>query len=496
MIMLEQSKDNETQSGKEFHNNSFHQRLNLGCSLTLSKVSMIFYLTRVLGVLSTVNGLSIIPSEKRLVSETFSRPKITYNMETTEALYSWTDELLREEMFVEEVTDFHELQHSIGSEVVESVLQRQIDESRETPDLFLDKYVENATDIEKFAMASIPQQLPKPALTALTPRINRQQKKKRKSISLPARITHEEELKLAKQIQKGVILHRIKTEFEEQHGHMISKTEWAEKAGLNSTRELRKHVSDYRMAKQKLVESNLGLVHAVVRQRCYQGALSFEELVQEGSLGLLRAAELFDPNRGLRFSTYATIWIKGVLQNSHMKETITLPQREKTKWNRIRRVHDALIDELQRQPTHIEIAEALNLPKEEIIRTSRRMDKATKILSLDRQFTDQSHGGSMNRDYSPYEKDKAMMSDVDLTERTQLKADIVAALAKNLDSREARIMRLRYGLSDGITRSLQECANEMGISKSYVQRLASSALMKLRKASDVESLEEYFLTIA
>merc|ERR1712087_728610 len=119
----------------------------------------------------------------------------------------------------------------------------------------------------------------------------------------------------------------------------ISRSEWAKLADLESATQLRREVATYRRAKQLLVSANMGLVHTVVKKNYYDvrrtSGTTYEELVQEGSLGLLRAAELFDPSRGIRFSTYATIWIKGQLSNSNVSEPVKLPQREKTKWNKI-----------------------------------------------------------------------------------------------------------------------------------------------------------------
>jgi RNA polymerase sigma factor (sigma-70 family) len=86
--------------------------------------------------------------------------------------------------------------------------------------------------------------------------------------------------------------------------------------------------------------------------------------------------------------------------------------------------------------------------------------------------------------------------DAELAERTGLQADLIAAMARNLDAREARLMRLRYGLSDGVSRSLQECADSMGLSYSRVHQLSKQCLKKLRQAAEAESLEEYLLTIA
>ena len=162
-------------------------------------------------------------------------------------------------------------------------------------------------------------------------------------------------MELGKLIQKGVALHKAKLELEATLNRDVTRQEWTEHAGLTSPKELRRQVSDYRRAKQLLVTANMGLVHSVVKQQLHASGtkmgITYEELVQEGSLGLLRAAELFDPSRGLRFSTYATIWIKGTLSNSHVKEPIKLPEREKTKWNKIRKAHEELVAEHDREPT-------------------------------------------------------------------------------------------------------------------------------------------------
>lgn len=404
--------------------------------------------------------------------------------------FSWTDEILGD--MSDDLDDFSALQNSLGSEVVPSELQRQIDQASLKPDLFLESYMEDASLIEKVAMSSIPQQLPKPALSALSAK-----KKKNKTFATrAARVTPEEELALARQIQQGVTLHNLKTEFEAKHGREINRQEWCDVAGLESAKDLRRQVLEYRQAKQQLVESNMGLVHAVVKNLNANGGVTYEEQIQEGSLGLLRAAELFDPNRGLRFSTYATIWIKGILGNSHLKEPITLPAREKTKWNRIRQAHESLASELGREPTRDEVARRSDMSLEEVAVTTRRMTQAQQVLSLDYEYNNQSRSGAEVSRESSLQLDKAFMSDVDLAERTQFHADVVAALAKNLDAREARLMRLRYGLADGQTRSIQACADAMGLSKTRVQQLAKSCLKKLREASEAESLQEYLLTIA
>lgn len=351
-------------------------------------------------------------------------------------------------------------------------------------------------------------------MTAKTPsrRNSRSTGKRKKGLPNPQteRVSHDEEIELARIIQRGVELHNIKKAFEEENHRDITRQEWTSLAELDSPKHLRRLVSDYRQAKNKLVMANMGLVHAVVRSRLSSsettvGGISYEELVQEGSLGLLRAAELFDPGRGLRFSTYATIWIKGVLGNSSVSETITLPLREKNKMNKINKAAQELrleqsgseFDTMQSyKPTDDEIAKKSGLKKKDVKQVSSKMKRAKNVLSLDYQYDTRNRSGTDNTQYAALANDRNLMDDVDLVERLQLRADIVATLAKNLDPREARLMRLRYGLKDGKTRSIRECAEAMGISRPRAQQLAMGCLKKLREADDAMSLQEYLLSIA
>ena len=334
--------------------------------------------------------------------------------------------------------------------------------------------------------------------------------KKAPPTSQTERVSHNEEIELARIIQRGVELHNIKKDFEEQNQRDITRQEWTSIAKLDSPKQLRRLVSDYRQAKSKLVMANMGLVHAVVRSRLSssettKGGISYEELIQEGSLGLLRAAELFDPNRGLRFSTYATIWIKGVLGNSNVSETITLPLREKNKMNKINKAVEELSLEQNGsgyessqsyKPSDDEIAKKSGLKEKDVKLVMSKMNRAKNVLSLDYQYDTRNRSGTDSSQFAGLSHDKNLMDDVDFVERLQLRADIVAALAKNLDPREARLMRLRYGLKDGKTRSIRECAEAMGISRPRAQQLAMGCLKKLREADDAMSLQEYLLSIA
>lgn len=413
---------------------------------------------------------------------------------------SWTDAVLEEDEYADDedfLMDFMELQRSTGSDIPNEELQKQIDQASLEPDSFLDAHMEDASLMEKVAMSSVPQQLPRQALAALSKKKKSGKKKNGNFNFASGRVTPEQEIELGKMIQKGVALHKAKLDLEASLGRDVTRQEWTEHAQLESPKELRRQVSDYRRAKQLLVTANMGLVHAVVKsQHANKMGVTYEELVQEGSLGLLRAAELFDPSRGLRFSTYATIWIKGMLSNSHSMEPIKLPEREKTKWNKIRKAHEELVAQNDREPTPQEISDYLDMSIEEFLTTKRKMTQAQQVLSLDYEYSTQTRSGTTGDSLTSLQNDRAFMADVDLAERAQLHADIVAALARNLDAREARLMRLRYGLSDGKTRSLAECAEAMGLGQTRVQQIAQKCLKKLREAEEMRSLEEYLLTIA
>lgn len=402
----------------------------------------------------------------------------------------------------EQMSAVKKLQRSTGSEILNDELQQQIDSAATSPDMFLDAHIKDASMMEKVAMSSLPQQLPRAALDALA----KQQailKAKQTTLNSGAdRVTHEEELELGRMIQRGVALHKLKADFEDKNNREITRQEWTEIAQVDSPSELRQQVSAYRKAKQLLVASNMGLVHAVVNKQYATiqktTGLTKEELIQEGSLGLLRAAELFDPSRGLRFSTYATIWIKGQLSNTHVTDgSITLPQREKTKWNKIVKAHQEL-SKLNNniEPSVEEIAYHLNMNVKEVLETKRKMSQTQQVMSLEYEYSTTTRSGSDGGKMRSLENDKAFREDADLAERTQMHADVVAAMAQNLDAREARLMRLRYGLGDGQNRSLSECAESMGLSQTRVQQLAKQCLKKLREAAEAQSLEEYLLTVA
>lgn len=323
-------------------------------------------------------------------------------------------------------------------------------------------------------------------------------------------LTRDQEYALARTIQAGARVHKLKVEYESSNSEPLSKRQWAELAGMPSN-ELRKLISDYRTAKQELVSSNMGLVHAVVRSYTHKAqyrGVAMEELIQEGSLGLIRAAELFDPEKGLRFSTYATIWVKGVLSNSNsMDDVVSLPNREKVLWNKVRKAWEDMATEdgghaavgkfgKPSMSSAKEIAARLNMKQSLVEQHLRRMACVSNVLSLDYQYTSTTRSGTVNNKQEALMSCSQFSTDADLAEQAQFKADVVAGLVRNLTERELTLMRLRYGLEDGTEHTIKACAETMGISRETARLLQHACLKKLREASNMESLQEYLLTVA
>jgi len=478
--------------------------------------------------------------------------------DSTSSLFEFDVDLLDDDSMAQKIKEqeISKLQKATGSEVLDMELHLQMEAARRrakqespkekgsaiaTASAFVDSNIVDASPSEKFAMKMIPSQLPAPVRvepkasaktrtsvirekkmvqkgSLNTPGIQppnastfietsstkSAQNKRRKTAPTSRRVTQEQEIQLAQIIQKGAKVQRIKADFESKHQRDITKKEWTELANLDSPKTLRRLISSYRTAKNELVSANLGLVYAVVRQGPQRkNGISEEELVQEGTLGLIRAAELFDPDKGLRFSTYATIWIKGVLGNSKLDQAIVLPSREKIKWNKIQRATVELraLHNIQKDEddgsiiTPKELAEMTSIPVKEIMDLQYKMPRTKNMLSLDYQYTGTTRSGTQ-QDSSNEIYGNSALAENDLVETLQMKADIVAALARNLEPREARLMRLRYGLHDGKMRTIVECAECMGLSRQRVQQLAVKCLEKLREANDCKSLQEYLLTVA
>ncbi|WP_067813468.1 RNA polymerase sigma factor [Nocardia inohanensis] len=294
-----------------------------------------------------------------------------------------------------------------------------------------------------------------------------------KQIGKVALLNAEEEVELAKRIEAGLYATEKLREFADK----------GEKLPVQGRRDLQWIMRDGNRAKNHLLEANLRLVVSLAKRYTGRG-MAFLDLIQEGNLGLIRAVEKFDYTKGYKFSTYATWWIRQAITRAMADQarTIRIPVHMVEVINKLGRIQRELLQDLGREPTPEELAKEMDITPEKVLEIQQY---AREPISLDQTIGDE--GDSQLGDF--IEDSEAVVA-VDAVSFTLLQ-DQLQSVLETLSEREAGVVRLRFGLTDGQPRTLDEIGQVYGVTRERIRQIESKTMSKLRHPSRSQVLRDY-----
>ena len=352
----------------------------------------------------------------------------------------------------------------VSAEQMDNILQHLQDENIEVVEMV------DELDAEEFAREARSARDEELALKAPT---NDPVRMYLKEIGKVPLLTAEQEVILAKAIDEG----------EAATAEIDKATDNGRKPTPARLRELQRTERHGQLAKKKLIEANLRLVVPIAKRYVGRGML-FLDLIQEGNLGLIRAVEKFDYNKGFKFSTYATWWIRQAITRAiaDQARTIRIPVHMVETINKLIRIQRQLLQDLGREPTPEEIGREMEFSPEKV-REILKVSQEPVSLETPIGEEEDSHLGD-------FIEDRGALAPAEAASHQLLKEQVEAVL-DSLTGRERRVLQLRFGLEDGRARTLEEVGKEFNVTRERIRQIEAKALRKLRHPSRSRKLKDY-----